>query len=98
MVGTLGAQAAMGNAWRGDVDPEARTELVTTGPFRYVRNPIFTATVVTAFGLALLVPNVLALAMLVAILASAASTGTTTSAMPRPPDASCRGSVAASRP
>lgn len=61
IVGTLVSQGAMGNAWRGDVDPEARTELVTTGPFRYVRNPIFTATAVTALGLAFLVPNVLAI-------------------------------------
>ena len=70
IAGTLVAQSVMGDAWRGDVDPEVRTELVTTGPFRYVRNPIFTATMVTAVGLALLVANVLALAMLVAILAS----------------------------
>jgi protein-S-isoprenylcysteine O-methyltransferase Ste14 len=67
IAGMLVAQSAMGDAWRGDVDPEARTELVTTGPFRYVRNPIFTATVVTAVGLTLLVPNVLALAMLVSL-------------------------------
>ena len=70
IVGTLVSQWAMGDAWRGDVDPEARTELVTTGPFRFVRNPIFTATAATAFGLALLVPNVLALGMLVAFLLS----------------------------
>ncbi len=70
IVGTLVSQRAMGDAWRGDVDPEARTELVTTGPFRYVRNPIFVATAATAFGLALLVPNVLALGMLVVFLAS----------------------------
>ena len=68
--GTFVSQGAMGNAWRGDVDPEVRTELVTTGPFRYVRNPIFTATAVTAVGLALLVPNILALGMLVAFVAS----------------------------
>lgn len=60
----------MGDAWRGDADPEARTELVTTGPFRFVRNPVFTATAATAAGLALLVPNVLAFGMLVAFLSS----------------------------
>ncbi len=63
---TLTAQVAMGASWRGDVDPEARTALVTTGPFRVVRNPIFTGTATTALGLALMVPNVLAAAMLLA--------------------------------
>jgi protein-S-isoprenylcysteine O-methyltransferase Ste14 len=63
---TLAAQLAMGASWRPDVDPEVRTALVTTGPFRLVRNPIFTATAATAAGLALLVPNLVAAAMLVA--------------------------------
>jgi len=65
---TLAAQLAMGASWRPDVDPDARTALVTSGPFRWVRNPIFTATAATATGLALLVPNLLAAAMLVAFL------------------------------
>jgi protein-S-isoprenylcysteine O-methyltransferase Ste14 len=67
---TLTAQLAMGASWRGDVDPEARTELVTTGPFRLVRNPIFTGAATTALGLALMVPNVLAVAMLVCFAAA----------------------------
>jgi protein-S-isoprenylcysteine O-methyltransferase Ste14 len=65
---TIGSQLAMGDAWRGDVDPDARTELVTTGPFRFVRNPIFSGAITTAVGLALVVPNVVSLAMLVAFL------------------------------
>jgi protein-S-isoprenylcysteine O-methyltransferase Ste14 len=63
---TLSAQLTMGASWRGDVDPEAQTELVTTGLFRIIRNPIFTGTAITAIGLALMVPNVLAVAMLIA--------------------------------
>jgi protein-S-isoprenylcysteine O-methyltransferase Ste14 len=63
---TLAAQLAMGASWRPDVDPTTRTALVTSGPFRLVRNPIFTATATTATGLALLVPNLVAAAMLVA--------------------------------
>jgi len=66
---TIGSQMAMGGSWRADVDPEARTELVTSGPFRFVRNPVFTGSVVTVFGLALLVPNVVSLLMLGAVLA-----------------------------
>jgi protein-S-isoprenylcysteine O-methyltransferase Ste14 len=59
------AQMAMGESWRGDVDPQARTPLVTNdGPFRIVRNPILTCTAATAIGLALMVPNVLAILML----------------------------------
>ena len=65
---TLAAQLAMGGSWRPDVDPDARTALVTSGPFRLVRNPIFTATAATATGLALLVPNLVAAVMLVAFL------------------------------
>jgi protein-S-isoprenylcysteine O-methyltransferase Ste14 len=63
---TLAAQLAMGASWRPDVDPTTRTALVTRGPFRLVRNPVFTATAATAAGLALLVPNLVAAAMLVA--------------------------------
>jgi protein-S-isoprenylcysteine O-methyltransferase Ste14 len=67
---TLAAQLAMGASWRPDVDPDARTALVTGGPFRLVRNPIFTATAATATGLALLVPNLVAAAMLVCFVAA----------------------------
>ena len=63
--GTVVAQLAMGESWRADVDPEARAPLVTAGPYRFVRNPILTATAVTVTGLALMVPNVVALAMLI---------------------------------
>jgi protein-S-isoprenylcysteine O-methyltransferase Ste14 len=57
--GTLWAQLAMGNAWRIGVDEDARTELVGAGPFRWVRNPIFSAMTVATVGLALVVPNLL---------------------------------------
>ena len=70
MAVTLTSQIAMGASWRGDVDPEVRTDLVTTGPFRFVRNPIFTGTATTALGLALMVPNVLAVAMLICFAAA----------------------------
>lgn len=60
VVGTLFAQLGMGDSWRVGVDPDERTALVTGGPFALVRNPIFTAMLVTAFGLALMVPNALA--------------------------------------
>jgi protein-S-isoprenylcysteine O-methyltransferase Ste14 len=58
---TFFAQTVMGDSWRIGVDYTERTELVISGPFRFVRNPIFTAMAVTAGGLTLLVPNWLAL-------------------------------------
>jgi protein-S-isoprenylcysteine O-methyltransferase Ste14 len=65
---TVLTQVAMGASWRIGVDDNERTELVTTGPFGLVRNPIFTAMAVTGIGLALMVPNVVALAGAVLLL------------------------------
>jgi protein-S-isoprenylcysteine O-methyltransferase Ste14 len=62
ITGTVATQLAMGDSWRVGVDATERTALVTAGPFRVVRNPIFTAMGVTAVGLALMVPNAVALA------------------------------------
>jgi protein-S-isoprenylcysteine O-methyltransferase Ste14 len=67
--GTLWAQLAMGTSWRIGVDPSERTALVTDGPFRWVRNPIFTAMLTGLVGLALLVPGPLATLAFVATLA-----------------------------
>ena len=64
---TLAAQLSMGDSWRIGVDETESTELVTEGAFRIVRNPIFSAMLVTAVGLAMMVPNVIALAGLIAL-------------------------------
>ena len=65
---TLAAQLRMGTEWRIGVDESEQTKLVTTGLFGIVRNPIFTAMVVTGLGLAAMVPNVVALAGFVALM------------------------------
>lgn len=70
IAGVLGAQWAMGDSWLPDVDPGATTQLVTTGPFRLVRNPVLTCMATTEVGVALMVPNVLAVLMLAAFIAS----------------------------
>lgn len=70
LLGTLAAQSAMGASWRIGVDDSERTELVTGGPFAIVRNPIFAAMLPTGLGLALLAPNVLALAAIAALFAA----------------------------
>jgi protein-S-isoprenylcysteine O-methyltransferase Ste14 len=67
LIGTLYAQIAMGESWRIGVDGAERTALVTSGPFALVRNPIFAAMLPAFLGLALLVPNVVALAGLAAL-------------------------------
>lgn len=60
IAGTLITQLAMGDNWRIGVDETEQTELVTTGPFALVRNPIFTAMLITGAGIALVVPNLVA--------------------------------------
>lgn len=57
MAAVFAAQQAMGDSWRTTVAPHERPALVTTGPFRHVRNPIYTAVMVMAGGFALAVPN-----------------------------------------
>jgi protein-S-isoprenylcysteine O-methyltransferase Ste14 len=61
MVAAFAAQLMMGDSWRAGVDPGERTALVTSGPFRFVRNPILTAVLVTCTGLTLMVPTVVGL-------------------------------------
>ena len=70
VAGTLWAQLAMGASWRIGVDETARTELVGAGPFRWVRNPIFSAMTMATLGLALCVPNVVSVLTLVALVAA----------------------------
>jgi protein-S-isoprenylcysteine O-methyltransferase Ste14 len=61
LAATLGAQFAMGDSWRVGVDPGERTELVTDGPFSVVRNPIYAGVIPFFAGIALLVPNLIAI-------------------------------------
>lgn len=68
LVGTLWAQLSMGASWRIGVDAGERTALVTRGPFRWVRNPIFTAMLLAVTGLGLLVPNLMSAIALVTML------------------------------
>ena len=70
ILGTLLAQTAMGSSWRIGVDPHESTELVTSGPFSVVRNPIFAAMLPASLGLALMVPSVVAIVGALALLAA----------------------------
>lgn len=66
---TLAAQGTMGASWRIGVQAGERTELVTGGAFALVRNPIFSAMLVTGAGLLVLTPNALTLAGFLALVA-----------------------------
>ena len=66
-VATVGAQAAMGSSWRIGVREAEETDLVTTGVFRWSRNPIFAAMVVAVLGLTIAVPNVVQVVALVTL-------------------------------
>lgn len=67
---TLAAQRAMGASWRVGVDHAETTQLVTGGPFALVRNPVFAAMFPTGVGLALIAPNAVAIAAVVALIAA----------------------------
>lgn len=60
IAGTIYAQMGMGDSWRIGVDRTETTTLVHSGAFALARNPVFTAMIVFAFGIALVTPNALA--------------------------------------
>jgi len=66
---TFVAQVTMGSSWRIGVDPGERTELVVEGPFQRVRHPVFTGMILTALGLALLVPTAVTLGAVLVLVA-----------------------------
>jgi len=68
IAGTLWSQLAMGRSWRVGVDHGERTTLVSHGPFRWVRNPIYTWMTLASAGFVLLAPNALAAASFIALL------------------------------
>jgi protein-S-isoprenylcysteine O-methyltransferase Ste14 len=63
------AQLGMGASWRIGVSDEQNTDLVTTGWFSLVRNPIYSAMIVGWTGFALLVPTWLSIAAVFVIAA-----------------------------
>lgn len=66
----VSAQQAMGRSWRIGVDQAETTELVTGGPFRRVRNPIFTALMMIQAGTAIMAPTWLSLIGAVVMIAA----------------------------
>jgi len=62
--GTLWTYSAMGDNWRMAVDANERTTLVSGGPFRWVRHPIYLLQIVMLAGGALLLPTPISFAAL----------------------------------
>ncbi|MBK8443411.1 MAG: isoprenylcysteine carboxylmethyltransferase family protein [Sphingobacteriales bacterium] len=65
LIWTVVAQADMKNSWRIGIDTETKTELITTGLFRYSRNPVFFGMMMSMLGLFFTTPNALAALFLV---------------------------------
>jgi len=55
---TVIAQYQMGAAWRIGVDEAEKTELITTGIYKYARNPIYTGVILFGAGLFITLPNI----------------------------------------
>jgi protein-S-isoprenylcysteine O-methyltransferase Ste14 len=55
----------MGPDWRSGVDEETETQLVTSGPFAQVRNPMFLGVMLAQIGFFLALPSVFSLVCLV---------------------------------
>jgi protein-S-isoprenylcysteine O-methyltransferase Ste14 len=54
-------QQHMSQSWRTSIDPEHPAPLITTGPFRVVRNPTYTTLLANSLALGLLVSTFVAL-------------------------------------
>jgi len=64
---TYAAQVGMGTEWRIGIDRAETTGLVTSGVFSLVRNPIFTAMIITTLGFVAMVPNLIAVAAVICL-------------------------------
>jgi len=67
--GTLWCYAAMGRTWRMGIDRSEKTALVTHGPYRWVRHPIYLFQVVMLLGVVLLLPTGVSVGMVLLHLA-----------------------------
>lgn len=62
---TLWTYAVMGSAWRIGISPQEKSKLVTEGPFRFIRHPIYAFQIVMLLGVFLLLPTPVSLIILV---------------------------------
>jgi len=62
--GTLWCYAAMGDTWRIGVNRKEKTTLVSLGPYRFVRHPIYLFQIIMLVGALLLLPTPLSVFIL----------------------------------
>jgi protein-S-isoprenylcysteine O-methyltransferase Ste14 len=63
------AQLRMGKSWRIGIDPDARPGLITTGLYRFSRNPIYVGTFLCSSGFTVLLPTWVSLVLFVLTIA-----------------------------
>jgi len=61
----VAAQLQLGVSWRIGIDEGAQSGLITSGLYRFCRNPIYLAMLILLIGYALLLPTRLSFALLV---------------------------------
>lgn len=62
--GTLWCYAALGSAWRIGINQKEKNQLVTAGPYRWIRHPIYAFQTVMLAGAVLLLPTAWSIAQL----------------------------------
>ena len=60
---TFSCWREMGRSWRIGIDPEERTQLIFSGPFRIVRHPIYTLSILLVLGTLATTPTLVTLAI-----------------------------------
>ena len=60
-IATFSCWREMGRSWRIGIDPQEKTELIFTGPFRIVRHPIYALSILLVLGTLVTTPTLLML-------------------------------------
>lgn len=60
---TLWCYVIMGNAWRIGINRQEKNQLVTAGPYRWIRHPIYAFQTVMLLGAVLLLPTICSIAV-----------------------------------
>jgi len=62
--GTLWTYAALGESWRIGINPKEKTAMVSRGPYRWIRHPLYLTQIVMLAGAALVLPTLVSFATL----------------------------------